>query len=230
MKNDTALRKRSQIAKANRTMFIAVAGAAAIVSFALVAGFFLSQKLIFNEKVLSEKGKTISTLNANNKAVPDLESQVRALDADASLATVKASDTDQTIQVILDALPSEANSLALGGSLQNKLLAGIPNLTIESLQVDPVDGVETLDTGNTVDASASDTSSADNQITFTFAVTGDQAALTAVLTNLEKSIRTIDITGLTIENQGTTQKLTVSGRAFYEPARTVTLENKVVKP
>lgn len=233
MKNDTAIRKRSQIAKANRTMFIAVAGGAAIVSFAIIAAVFLGQKLVFNEKVLIEKNKTVSTLNANNKAVSGLEANVRALDTNTDLAKVKASNTDSAIQVILDALPSDANSLALGGSLQNKLLAGISGLTLESLQVDPVQGVEILDDSSVVDASATtddSTAPSDNQVTFTFVVSGDQTALTNVLTNLEKSIRTIDITGFTIENQGTTQRLTVQGRAYYEPAKTVTLTDKVVKP
>jgi len=229
MKTDTtAIRKRSQIAKANRTMFIWVAGGAAIVSFALVASYFLFNKLAYNEKVLIEKNHTVSVLNKNNAAVPELENEVRALDANADLAKVKANDKDQAIQVILDALPSEANSLALGGSLQNKLLTGIQGLTIESLQVDPVVGVETLSDADVVDASAQTDASAQNQVTFTFAVSGDQNALTQVLTNLEKSIRTINIRLLTIENQGSKQVMTVQGSAYYEPSKTVTLKDKKV--
>lgn len=227
--NDTALRKRTQISKANRTMFFWIAGASAIVSFAIVTSIFLGQKLIFNEKVLSEKNKTVSTLNANNKVIPDLETAVRVLDTNEDLAKVKANSTDQTIQVILDALPSDANSLALGASLQNKLLAGVAGLTIQSIQVDPVVGIESLSDDAVVDASIVDASS-ENQITFTFTVTGNTDALRTALTNLERSIRTIDITHLDIENQGTTQSMTVTGRGFYEPAKTVTLTDKVIKP
>jgi len=226
--NDTALRKRSQIAKANRTMFLWIAGASAIVGFAIVASIFLTQKLFFNEKVLIEKNKTASTLTANNKVVSELQSQVRALDANADLAKVKASDGDQAIQVILDALPAEANSLALGASLQNKLLAGINGLVLESLQVDPVVGVEFL--SDTSVESGSTSAAAANEITFRFSASGNQEALLQALTNLERSIRTIDITNLTIENQGGSQVMTVQGRAFYEPSRDVTLKDKVVKP
>lgn len=229
MKNDTtAIRKRSQIAKANRTMFLWVAISAALVSFAVVATVFLFQKLLFNEDVLMQKNNTVSTLNKNNAAVPELENEVRALDANADLAKAKANESDQAIQVILDALPSDANSLALGGSLQNKLLTGIQGLTIESLQVNPVVGVETLSDTDVVDASADDAASTDNQITFTFSVSGDQNALTQVLTNLEKSIRTINITNLKIENQGNKQLMTVEGSAYYEPVKTVTLKDKKV--
>ncbi|HEY8992659.1 MAG TPA: hypothetical protein VIM37_02305 [Candidatus Microsaccharimonas sp.] len=227
--NETALRKRTQIANANRTMFLWIAGASALVGFAVVASIFLGQKLLFNEKVLFAKNNTVSTLNANNKVVADLKTNVRVLDTNADLAKVKANPSDQTIQVILDALPSDANSLALGSSLQGKLLAGIPGLTLVSLQVDPVQGIESLT--NTGVVSGSDTPvAASNEITFQFSVTGNQDSLLQALTNLERSIRTIDITRLQIENQGTSQVMTVQGRAFYEPAKTITLYDKVVKP
>lgn len=227
---DTALRKRTQISQANRMMFIWIAAASALVSFAIVTSVFLGQKLVFNEKVLIEKNKTVSTLSKDNKVVPDLETAVRVLDTNTDLAAAKANDTDQTIQVILDALPSDANSLALGASLQNKLLAGVPGLTIESMQVDPVQGIETLTDGSVVDASTDPSAGTDNQITFSFSVSGNTDALHQALTNLERSIRTIDITNLRIENQGSTQIMTVQARAFYEPVKTVSLYDKVVKP
>jgi hypothetical protein len=227
--NDTALRKRTQISHANRTMFVWIAAASALVSFAIVASIFLSQKLFFNEKVLSEKNNTIQVLSANNAAIPELEANIRALDANADLAKAKVNTEDQAIRVILDALPSDANSLALGASLQNKLLAGIPGLSVESLQVEPVQGVESLSQGGLQDAGIT-SSDSQNQISFSFSVSGNQEALRQALTNLERSIRTIDIVSLRVENQGVTQIMTVVGRAFYEPAKNVTLYEKVVKP
>lgn len=228
--NDTALRKRTQISKANRTMFLWIAGASALVGFAVVASIFLAQKLYFNEKVLLAKNKTVSTLNANNKVVSELQSQVRALDANGDLAKVKAADSDQSIQVILDALPSDANSPALGASLQTRLLADIPGLTLISLQVDPVQGIESLADAGVESGAVEGTGGTANQITFQFSVSGNQDALLQALTKLERSIRTIDITRLQIENQGAAQVMTIQGRAFYEPAKNVTLYDKVVKP
>jgi hypothetical protein len=231
--NDTALRKRTQISKANRTMFLWIAGASALVGFAVVASIFLGQKLFFNEKVLYAKNKTVSVLNEDNRVVADLKTNVRVLDTNVDLAKVKATGSDQTIRVILDALPSDANSLALGASLQSKLLAGIPGLTLVSLQVDPVQGIESLTGAGVVSSSSAASSAAtttDNQITFQFSVTGNQASLLQALTNLERSIRTIDITRLQIQNQGSSQVMTVQGRAFYEPAKNIVLYDKVVKP
>jgi hypothetical protein len=224
---EAALRKRSQIAKANRTMFFWVAGASALVGIALVASVFLVQKIVFNEKVLAEKDRTVSTLQKNNDNIAELEAQVRILDSNQALNSAKASPTDQAIQVILDALPSDANFLALGASLQYKLLAGIPGLTLDSLQVDPVIGVESLQ----LDAIAAVPGEAESQseITFKFAVIGDEAALKEVLVRLERSIRAIDVVSLRIESQGAQRILTVNGRAFYEPTRVVQLTDKVVK-
>ncbi len=225
---DTAIRKRTQIAAANRMMFIWVAAVSVIVGFALVGSIFLVQKLLFNERVLAKKNNTISTLATNNANVSELESQVRVLDTNQALIDSKAKPEDQAIQVILDALPSDANSLALGASLQNKLLTGVPGLTLQSLQVDPVVGVEQLSTSTSV-VTASGAAVSDNQITFRFAVSGSQDALKQVLDRLERSIRAIDITSLRIESQGTGQVLTVEARAFYEPSRVVQLKDKTVK-
>jgi len=223
---DAAIRKRTQIAKANRTMFLWIAISSAVVGSAVVVAIFLGQKLIFTEGVLAEKQNTISTLEANAEIIPSLETEILALDANNELSSVKASQDDQTIQVILDALPSDANSLALGASLQTKLLNGIDGLSIQSLQVDPVVGIELLQTGAVQDASATGVA---NQITFQFSVTGSQEAMQQVLSNLERSIRTIEITQLRIETQGGQQYMTVQARAFYEPAKTVQLYDKVIK-
>lgn len=228
MKQDNvALRKRTQIAQASKTMFIWIAIASALVGTALVVSIFLFQKLTYNEKVLSAKQETVSNLDHNLSVVDELKTDIQALDANSALMSVKANSSDQALQVVLDALPSDANSLALGASLQNRLLANIQgNFTLESLQVTPVDGLETVNNSSTVDAS--DTSGAGNQIAFSFSVKGDQNALRQVLQNLERSIRTIIVTHLTIETQSDSVTLSVDGHAFYQPSRSIELKEKTV--
>lgn len=227
--NDVAIRKRSQISKANRTMFIWIAAASALVGSAVVVSIFLSQKVFFNEKVLIEKQNTVSALEYNNSVAGQLKDEIRILDTNQALISSKANESDQAIQVILDALPSEGNSLALGASLQNRLLAGIPGLTsIESLQVDPIVGVETLtDDETTVDATET---GGQNEITFSFTVKGNQAAIKTVLQNLERSIRLISVSSIRIETEQGAQVMTVQAKAFYEPAKNLELTKKEVKP
>lgn len=229
---DTAIRKRQQIANANQMMFVWVAVVSAVVGIAIVASLFLLQKAWFNEKVLGEKSKTASILTQNNKVVGDLKDQVRVLNTNQALKEAMVPGQDQPVQVVLDALPDVANSSALGSSLQEKFLKD-PALTIESLNVDPVAGVESQSDTNVEDASVSEAATSDNQINFRFAVSTNvstASALKDLLQRLERSIRAIDITSLTIETQGARLVLTVDGRAFYQPARTVELKDKTVKP
>jgi len=232
---DTAIRKRQQIANANRMMFVWVAGVSAVVGIAVVASIFLLQKAWFNEKVLAEKSKTASVLVQNNKVINDLKDQVRVLNTNEALKSAMAPGESQPVQVVLDALPAEANSSALGSSLQEKFLKE-DGLTIESLNVDPVAGVESQTDSNIQDASSTSTGSTgangtDSQINFRFSVsTTDANKLKNLLQKLERSIRAIDLQTLTIETQDTRLVLSASGRAFYEPAKTVELKDKTVKP
>lgn len=222
-----ALRKRTQIAIAKRIMFVWVAGISVILGFAIVGSMFLIQMLVFKEKVISAENTTISRLQKNIANIKNLESEVRVLDTNSNLASIKASPTDNALQVILDALPSEANSLALGASIQNKLL-NIPGLEIISLQVDPVAGIEALSSdGSSFQVASSSQSSVSNyEITFRFSIQGSETVIKQVLLNLEKSIRTIDIVTMKIEGQNT---LTVQGRAFYEPEVLLKLVDKGIK-
>lgn len=228
MKNDAAIRKRTQIAQASRTMFIWIAVASALIGTAVVVSIFLVQKLAYNEKVLAVKQTTVSTLDHNLSVIDGLKTDVQALDANSALLSVKANENDQALQVVLDALPAEANSLALGASLQNKLLAGIQgDYTLKSLRVSPVTGIETATDATVVDAAAAGVTN--TQIDFSFSVKGDQSALRQILQNLERSIRTIVVTSLNLDTQSGGLTMTVEGHAFYQPAKTIELKDEVVK-
>jgi hypothetical protein len=227
---ETALRKRQQIANANRMMFVWVAGISVVVGIAAVLSIFLLQKAWFNEKVLAEKTKTANTLVSNNAVVGDLKDQIRVLNTNQALADSMTAGESQPVQVVLDALPADANSSALGASLQEKFLND-GALSIESLNVDPVVGVESQNDTNVEDVSGGTLT--DHQITFRFTVSteaNNASALKSLLQRLERSIRAINISLLTVESQGARLLLTVEGNAFYEPARTVELKEKTVKP
>lgn len=229
------LKKRQQIASANRMMFLWVTGVSVIVGFALVLSIFLGQKILFGEKVLAEKSKTVKTLDANRKIIADLQNNIRVLDTNQGLKDTRLKDEDRPIQSVLDALPADANSTALGSSLQSKLLSGISGLTIDTIKVDPVIGVETEDssTQNVVDASATGVSSSNNTIHFSVTVSTASTnpdALREVLRRLERSIRAIDVRALSVTSQSSRLVMTLSANAYYEPAKTIKLEDKVVRP
>jgi hypothetical protein len=230
---EVALRKRQQIAKANRMMFMWVAAISAVVGIAIVGSIFLYQKATYNEKVLDAKSKTASTLRDSNSAVPELENKIREMNTNQALMDSMAPNQTQPIRVVLDALPADANSPALGASLKEKFLND-PALKIESLIVDNIAGVESQEDSSVVEANAvASDESTSNQITFRFSVSVDIANTTALkdlLQRLERSIRAIDLTSLKIETQTDRLLLAVEGRAFYEPAKTVELKEETVKP
>jgi hypothetical protein len=226
---ETAIRKRQQIANANRMMFIWVAAISAVVGISLVLSWLLFQRAKFNEDVLSQKGETATILTKNNAAIGALKDQVRVLNTNQALRDSMAPGEEQPIRVILDALPSDVNSAALASSIQTKFLDD-PALKTESITVDPVAGVESQSDTSVVDVS-SDTTTDENQITFRFVVSVDAANATPLkdlLQKLERSIRAIDVTSLNVESQGARLVLTVNGRAFYEPAKTADLKDKKV--
>ena len=229
MAQDKALRKRQQIAKANRMMFIAVAGASALIGIAIVAAIFLGQKLIFNEKVLGEKQKTISVLQKNNKATTGLKENIAVLNTNQKLRDSLANPEDAPLRVVLDALPSDVNSSAFGASLQQVLLAG-DGISIDSLSINPVAGIESSETDTTTDTSVA---TSENSIGFSFSVstTSDGAEnLRTLLQRLERSIRIVKILNYEIERQGTRLVLKATAEAYYQPETTSALKEKVVKP
>ncbi len=220
-KDATALRKRAQIAKANRLMFIWVACASVIVSASVVVVVVVVQKGFHNQKAISALNKTEKTIKQNNDNIEGLESAIRALGSNESLLALRANSTDNALQVILDALPADSNPSALGASLQTKLFPS--DLEVESIEITPAAvAVE----GEVADESTTTTGT----ISFQFVVKGDASQLKTVLERLEKSIRTIQISRLVIESTGDKQSLRVEGEAYYEPAKQLQLTNTEVKP
>lgn len=228
----TGLRKRQQIANANRTMFLWVAAASVIVGIALVVASFLFNKLVFNERVLAEKQHTSSVLSNNLDSVDELKDNIRVLNTNSALRSVMTGDESEPVQVVLDALPASANSTALGSSLQQKFL-NKSGLKVQSITITPVLGVE-QETGEELDVVSDDGDEgpAANAIAFNFVVTATGPdPLRDLLRQLEKSIRTIDVTHISLDVQNrSTFVLTVDGNAFYEPAKSVKLGEKTVEP
>jgi hypothetical protein len=227
MDQNVGLRKRQQIMKANRLMFAWVAGVSVVVGFSLVLTVFLLQKITFGEKVLAEKSKTLSVLESNLKEIPSLRDNVRVLDTNEALKSTRVDESDLAVQSVLDALPASANSAALGSSLQAKLLSGVDGVSLDAIRVEPVNGVETsTDTGLTNEAG-------ENTINFTFTVSVANTkpdALREVLRQVERSIRALNITALTVEQQGQRLVMTATGHGYYQPAVSIDLKDKVVTP
>ena len=214
----SGMKKRQIIASSNRTMFLWVAGMSAVVGVCAVLSYFLIQQIIFVTRVTSVADNTVSVLQKNNTAAPKLLENMRVLETNSALNSIKARSDDKALQVILDALPADKNSLALGSSLQQKLITGIDGLSIESLAVLPLsdEGVD---------------STTAQKIPLSLVVSAKDAnALKDLLARFEKSIRVIDIDTLSLERSENSYTMSITAHAYYLPAKTVQLTDKVVKP
>ena len=195
-----------------------------IAGFAVVVAGFLIQRIVFESKVVVEKQNTVNTLQANNKAVDKLRDEIRVLNTNAALSSVKLNDNEEPLRVILDALPADNNALALGASVQS-LVARTSDVKLESFQVgeDVATSDDTAKLGSSVKGV--------QQIPFTMSISAaNPDALRDVLKNLEKSIRVIDIDAMTIEQGDSRVVMTVNGHGYYLPAKTIQLTKKEVKP
>lgn len=206
-------------------MFLWVAGAAAAFGIAAVLSFSLVERLVFNQKVINAKNETIGILKDNNEVIDTLKENVRVLNTNQALNDTPRLGSAEPLSVILDALPAQANSSALGASLQQKLLQE-DGVSIDTLTVDPISGVE--DDG---ESSSDDVSG--NEIGFQFTVStgiGQADSLRNILRKLETSIRVIDLTNVTIEQQSQKITLSATGKAYYQPEKKVELKTRDIKP
>lgn len=240
-----AVRKRQKIDDSAKQMFMWIAGMSVVVGAALVVAWFLWQQIAFTSKVIGEKNSTVDVLVQNNEAAQELRDNIRVLETNAALSSAKARDDQRALQVILDALPADANSLALGASLQERLAAGIGGLSIDRMSVDPAssEGDEDVvdepvqspegaaDSGESEPQEDGIEGAGAQQITLQMIVIAQNAnALSEFLQRLERSIRVIDIDTLRLERSDQEYTLTIDARGYFEPARTIELGSKVVTP
>lgn len=225
--NNVTLRKRQQIENAGRTMFMWVAIASVVVGVAGVLSASLYERLAFNNKIIGKMNETANTLKANNETADTLKENVRVLNTDEDLLNTPRLESSEPVSVVLDALPSQPNSSALGASLQQKLLS-LEGVTIESLIVEPISGVED-DSENSTTSEASN-----NKIAFSFTITtgasGGADRFRQVLRNLEKSIRVVDLQTTRLEQRNDKLTLNATGTAFYQLEKKVELKDEAVKP
>ena len=217
----TQISWRSQhVQRANRRMFLWVTAASILVGICLVVGLILGQRIIFMNKVIGAKVATEKTLKSNIAAIPQLRDNIRVMDTNDSLKSVRINDTDRPIQSVLDALPADANDTALGSSLATKIVGAIPGVTLESITIQPVSEDAELDGAGL------------GEMNFTLAVSvgaNNMDAFRQLLARTEKSIRVFEFTGISIESTGTRQVMTLTGKAFYAPAKTIQLQEKVIR-
>ncbi|MBQ6354806.1 hypothetical protein IJJ18_00020 [Candidatus Saccharibacteria bacterium] len=228
-----AISKRIKISKAQQTILLIVLGAAVGVGICLSMSIHFVKYISFNGKVINAKNKAISNYETTLKNVetlktniledmannPDLESVARQSQSDCRTSSGKKidyrkkyeeeQDEDKkayyldmvkmcsSLRVIPDALPAKQNVEAL--------LASLNQIFIES-DWDP----ESLAPSENDEESLVE---GVVPIPVTLSVESDSKKTLTVLNNIERSIRTFDITSATVEWSGK-DKLSLQANAI----------------
>ncbi len=217
------VRKRTLLDKTRHAVVLWVAGASAVVAAALVMVLMLGQTIWFNyNSVLKPMKTTISQLEKNKAAIPELKAEVRVLNTNPQLTAVGIRADSEPLRVILDALPADDNRLALGASLQQKLFntQEVPGLSVDSLSVDPTSS------GN-VSATAVPQDGIE-PLSFSASITGKPEVIRTALQRLERSIRAVNVQSVNSTSSGENVTLQISGVAYYLPSPSLDLTKKTV--
>lgn len=216
----TGLKKRQQIEVAGRTMFVWVAVAAVALSFCVATGQYLFTKWDYNNKILSKKYATTQTLQNNITNAATLKEAVDNLAANNDLASVKNDPSDPNIKSVLDALPTTFDPAALATSLQQVILSR-SGVSVESISVPP-DVEAPAPTG-------ASTLIGPQEVKFSFVVNGTYDKIKALVIDLERTIRPMKVTTMTLSGTDQNLRATFDVTTYYQPAQSVSLGEETVK-
>ncbi len=230
-KSLTGVRKRQQITNANKQVMIWVASAAAIITICAMVSFNLVQHILYQSKVIGEKNKTEKTIKDSVAAVPGLKNNINALQTNSNLLALKADSADSAFNVVIDALPTEDDSTALGSSLQNKILlnSGVVLSAFTTTSSTTAQSSSTT-SSSAKTASKSVSAPAAQTLLFSFTIDGNYDAIQQALKDIEKTIRPIIITSIKIQGTDDKLKAVVSATTYYATKASYALGSKDILP
>lgn len=199
--------RRSKIAKAGSTMFIAVAIASVVVAFSIVSLRFLWQQKSYNDRVISAKTAARDQVNTNLENVNKLSEQFEDLNSSES--------TNST--VILHALPPTYDYASLASSIESLAQRSGVSFTGAIGQDDSANAVATATVSSPI------------EIPLALQVSGSYDAVNAFVQNLEKSIRPISVTTATYSGTNSTLTATITATTYYQPTRSLDVARSSVQ-
>ncbi len=221
----TGLSKRQQLKKTNQNIFIWVTVAAVVLAFSVVALQFLIRQGLFNNKIIGEQQKTVRALDESKKNFDGLKRNVDALLADSKLSALRANPEDNSLQVVLDALPTSGDPTSFSNSLYNKILPR-HGVTINAVSAGVAGATDPA-------AAATPTPVAGSEalpLPFNISFIGNADQLRNTLMDIEKTIRPMVIRQVNISAGEGQIEVSAQGETYYLPRSTVKLGEKTIKP
>jgi len=220
----TGLKKRQQIQQANKTVFIWVTIASALVAIAIVMTQFLYKEFMFNARVIAAKQTTNARLKSNLEAYQPLKEEVGKLLADKDLTRLRVRPEDTALQTIIDAMPTYDDRVAFATSLQRVVLVksgvGINVLAVQEGAIGR-DGVPLAAIGTT--------SYIATEMPFTVTFGGSYGQLYKAFQDMQHSIRPISVNNIKLSGSGDILRVDVQAVTYYASPRSIQLLKESIK-
>jgi len=219
--------KHLQIINANNMMFTVVAVASLVIVFSLLGAKALLSQSNFQHKILKEKNKAVQQLKSNIDAANTLKTQYDVFENEnpniiggqggINVSSNGPSDGDNA-RIVLDALPSQYDFPALTSSLE-KIIDN------DHLGVQSIGGTDAGQSSSTSTSSQSQP----QPMAFSLSVLTDYNSSQTLIKDLERSIRPIDVTSLTIQGSSASLTVNVQANTYYQQAISLQIGHKVLK-
>ncbi len=217
--------KRLAITKANAQMVIIVAAASFVAIFCLVASHAVFSQNSYQSRVNAAKEKAHLQLKKNLDAFNSLVASYQTFDSAhtnviGGNAAGSGDNQGSNSKIILDALPSSYDFPALTSSLE-KLLAD---------QHFKVGGITGTDDQVNQQTNISSPTPQPVAIPFSFSVSqADYISVQQLVSTLEHSIRPIQVDSINLSGDASSMSVTVTAHTYYQPGKTVSIIQKVIK-
>jgi hypothetical protein len=225
--------KHVQINKANNLIFIVVALSALVVSFSLVSAKTLLGQSSFQHKVLKEKNTAIKDLKDNIEAANTLKTQYDTFEnanpnilggqGGTNVNSTGSSDGDNA-KIVLDALPASYDFPALTSSLE-KIIEN-DHLTVQGIS--GTDNTQTINNPTGTTSTASTTPGSSQTLPFTVTIQTDYNSSLNLVKDFERSIRPVDVTGITMSGRSSSLNISMQAVTYYQPSVSLQIGQKEI--
>lgn len=215
--------KHIQINKASTVISVALAAAAFVTVFSLIASKAMLEQRAYNSRVIKEKELAVKTLEENVKAVDKLViSYKEFIGRPENIIGGQSAGTGErdgdNAKLTLDSLPGSYDFPAVTSSLEKIL-------TQKNFTINQITGTD----DEVAQASKDSANPEVVEIPYTFVVTGGYDPMHDLILTLERSIRPLQITKLKFAAGGKDVQLTIEGKTFYQSEKVFKINEKVVK-
>lgn len=207
--------KKDQVVNISKSTGIIIMIAALISSFALTLSYVLFVRFAYQNKVLSQKREVNSILSENVKSVNKIKEDFKAFDG-ASSSVLGTKDANS--KIVLDALPSKYDFPALITSIEN-ISTGKPYI-IQSIS------------GSDEELTVAQEPSGSPQpvvILLSVAVRGNYDSIGMFVKDLERSIRPIKLTSISLSGNGSLVDATVQFETYFQPGKNFEVTKEVIR-